>query len=184
MCVDNYGNMLPNKLMYVEDGDSWQRICVEELACPNSSVVYSSDDASSCAEKQALAIEAGDAYIPRCQSANTAKYDGCQCTVGDTTQQCRCVDEDSGDTITNKFAYVDDDDEWERVCVDELECSNSEVTWNDTSIPIVTYATTITCAEKQALAIEAGDTYAPRCQAANTALYDGCQCVFIKYMYI
>ena len=43
MCVDDGGNMLTNKLMHVEDGDNWQRICVEELACGDSSVVWSGD---------------------------------------------------------------------------------------------------------------------------------------------
>ena len=46
MCVDDYGNMLTNELMYVGDGDDWQRICVEELACSNSDVSYNGNGAA------------------------------------------------------------------------------------------------------------------------------------------
>jgi len=49
----------------------------------------------SCAEEEKLAISAGATYIPRCQSADSAKYEACQCDIGEswTMGVCWCSDE-------------------------------------------------------------------------------------------
>ena len=84
-----------------------------------------------CSEEQRLAFAAGHTFVPRCQSNSEDLYDSCQCDIGDseTLGQCFCADS-TGNMEVNKFAYVEDGDDWARVCVQELQCTNTEVVYN------------------------------------------------------
>ena len=86
----------------------------------------------SCVEEKLLAAAAESDYIPKCRTDNPSLYDGCQCDIGNLRQlgQCRCVDE-SGNILPDINArYVEDQDSFKRVCVEELQCENSEYELN------------------------------------------------------
>ena len=61
----------------------------------------------SCAEEQKLAIAAGATYIPRCKSADSTLYDGCQCDIGDslTMGVCWCSDNTGNCDILLDWRY-------------------------------------------------------------------------------
>lgn len=83
-----------------------------------------------CIDEQRLAFASGSNYIPRCNSGNTSLYDGCQCDIGDskTLGQCFCVDQ-QGNMLDNTLMYVPDGVQFEKICVQDLQCANSEITY-------------------------------------------------------
>ena len=85
-----------------------------------------------CIEEQKLAFASGSDYIPKCKSTDPDLYDGCQCDIGNslTLGQCMCVDK-LGNILSNKLAYVSDGESFEKVCVQDLQCNNTEITYNN-----------------------------------------------------
>lgn len=91
-----------------------------------------------CIQEQELesAISSNN-FIPRCRTTNTDLYDGCQCMIDvwgavPRLGQCFCVDE-KGDMLPNTLQFVPKDDSWQRICVEELQCANSDVTYTASS---------------------------------------------------
>merc|ERR1712013_107135 len=88
-------------------------------------------NAVTCAEEEKL-IAAGagslNGYVPRCQTADTDLYDGCQCDLGDTRflGVCWCVDT-KGNAKPSQMKQFGDEYSWEEVCVNVLGCEDSAV---------------------------------------------------------
>ena len=135
-CVDDRGNQLPNKLAYFEGNTPWQKVCVEDLQCDNSKIEYNGHDlykGISCVQAQETAVLESNINVPRCQDDNITHFDGCQCYEMELGTQCRCVDIITGNMIPNKFINLENGDSWQRVCVQELKCAKSNVTYIDPS---------------------------------------------------
>eukprot|EP01083_Nonionella_stella_P020125 55788_1 len=121
-CVtEDGGDFINGKAMQVLDGMTFEQVCVSELQCENSDIVY--QDVFTCAEAQTVAIANRNDYLPRCRDDGT--YDGCQCNTGDHSM-CWCVTAD-GSHIDGKATQVDDGITYQETCVQELECANSDV---------------------------------------------------------
>ena len=176
-CSDKFGNMKDDTLSYVEDGDDWRRVCVEDLKCSDSSVVYGPDTSSvilTCDEQRSLATAVESTYIPRCNIQDNTVFDGCQVDFGNKYQlpECKCVDIYTGIVITDKITVIREGDDWRRICQNVLKCENSSVEY------IGNLDITLSCIEQQSLAISTESAFVPRCRLSDDKQWDGCQCSY------